>query len=207
MLRVGLTGGIATGKSHCLERFARLGAQTIDADELARDAVAAGSPGLDAVISRFGRAVLLSDGQLDRTALGRVVFEDAGARRDLEAIIHPAVYQAINGWFRAIGDSSRAQSGPIIAVADIPLLFETNRQGDFDVVVVTACTPDRQLRRLMERGLSKDESERRIAAQIPIEEKTRRADHVIDTSGTFADTDIQIDQVWKALTARAAQRP
>jgi dephospho-CoA kinase len=207
MLRVGLTGGIATGKSHCLERFARLGAATIDADELARDAVAAGSPGLDAVISRFGRAVLQSDGQLDRTALGRVVFEDAGARRDLEAIIHPAVYQAINGWFRAIGDSSRAQSGPIIAVADIPLLFETNRQGDFDVVVVTACTPDRQLQRLMERGLSKDESERRIAAQIPIEEKTRRADHVIDTSGTFADTDIQIDQVWKALTARAAQRP
>ncbi len=201
MLRVGLTGGIATGKSYCLDRFARLGAKTIDADVLARDAVAAGSPGLDAVIRRFGHEVVGPDGQLDRAALGRIVFDDAEARRDLEAIVHPVVHAGISRWLASLSD------GKTIAIADIPLLFETDRDRDFDAVIVIACTADRQLARLRERGLSTDEAHRRIAAQMPLEEKTRRADYVIDTSGTFADTDTQINQVWTTLTARASAQP
>ena len=199
MLRVALTGGIATGKSHCLDRFARLGARTIDADVLAHEAVVAGRPGFEAVVRRFGPGVVGPDGQLDRAALGRIVFDDARARRDLETIVHPAVYEGVFRWFAAAGDAP-------VGIADIPLLFETNRQIDFDAVVVTACTPDRQLQRLSNRGLSKDDAARRISAQMPLEEKVRRADYVIDTSGTFADTDTQIDQVWTALTARAAAR-
>jgi dephospho-CoA kinase len=201
MLRVGLTGGIATGKSYCLDRFARLGAKTIDADVLARDAVAAGSPGLDAVIRRFGREVVGPDGQLDRPALGRIVFDDAEARRDLEAIVHPVVHAGISRWLASLSD------GKTIAIADIPLLFETDRDRDFDAVIVIACTADRQLVRLRERGLSMDEAHHRIAAQMPLEEKTRRADYVIDTSGAFADTDTQINQVWTTLTARASAQP
>ena len=154
MLRVGLTGGIATGKSYCLDRFARLGAKTIDADVLARDAVAAGSPGLDAVIRRFGREVVGPDGQLDRPALGRIVFDDAEARRDLEAIVHPVVHAGISRWLASLSD------GKTIAIADIPLLFETDRDRDFDAVIVIACTADRQLARLRERGLSTDEAHR-----------------------------------------------
>ncbi len=202
LLSVGLTGGIATGKSYCLDRFARLGAKTIDADILARDAVAPGAAGLEAVVRRFGHEILAPDGQLDRAALGRVVFDDAKARRDLESIVHPLVYGAISRWLAALGDT--AGTGQVIAIADIPLLFETNRDHDFDAIVVTACTPDRQLARLTARGLSMDEAKRRIAAQMPIEEKTRRAGYVIDTSGTFGDTDVQVDQVWTALTRLAA---
>ncbi|HEY7475983.1 MAG TPA: dephospho-CoA kinase [Vicinamibacterales bacterium] len=212
LLTVGLTGGIATGKSYCLERFARFGAATIDADEIAHDALAIGRPGLDAVIARFGRGVLQPDGHLDRAALGRIVFADADARRDLEAIVHPEVYLHITQWLAAVDDLhtvATAQLGPVpgIAIADIPLLFETGRQYGFDAVLVVACTPDRQLQRLLARGLSTTDAEQRIAAQWPIEEKIRRADYVIDTSGTFSDTDAQLEIVWKKLSERAVLQP
>lgn len=203
MLRVGLTGGIATGKSYCRERFARLGAETIDADVLAREVVARGTSGLDAVVRRFGPAVLTAEGDLDRAALGRTVFSDASARRDLEAIIHPEVYRAIQEW---MADLSRRAEPDVIAIADIPLLFETNRQDDFDVVVVAACPRERQVERLAKRGLSKEESERRIAAQIPIEEKARRGAYVIDTSGTFDDTNAQVEHLWRVFKGLAAGR-
>ena len=203
MLRVGLTGGIATGKSYCLERFGRLGAKTIDADMLAREAVAKGSPGLEAVVRRFGPSVLRPDGNLDREALGRIVFGDAAARRDLEAIIHPEVYRAIESWFATLTDQSKSGA---VAIADIPLLFETNREGDFDVVVVAACSRERQIERLMARGMAKNDAQDRISAQLPIEEKTRRAAYVIDTSGTFDDTDAQVDRLWRVFKELAAGR-
>jgi dephospho-CoA kinase len=203
MVRVGLTGGIATGKSYCRERFARLGAETIDADVLAREVVARGKPGFDAVVRRFGSSVLTEAGDLDRPALGRVVFSDESARRDLEAIIHPEVYRAIREWTSAL---SRRSEPDVVAIADIPLLFETNREDDFEVVVVAACTRERQAERLAERGLSKEEAERRIAAQMPIEEKARRGAHVIDTSGTFDDTDVQVERLWRVLKGLAAGR-
>jgi len=197
MKRVALTGGIATGKSHVRAEFERLGVPTIDADKLARDAVAEGSPGLKAVINRFGRGVLDDAGALDRRKLGSIVFQDPVARRDLEDIIHPAVRSAIDAWF----DSLR-HSTPAVAIADIPLLFETGRQGEFDVVIVTACDPLTQIKRVMARDdVSEAEARARVAAQLPIEEKVRRADHVINTDGSFEETNRQVRRVFDALVS------
>jgi len=194
-LRVALTGGIATGKSHCLREFASLGAPTIDADVLAREVVAQGTPGFSAVVRRFGRPVLDGSGALDRAALGRIVFDDPAARHDLEAIVHPAVYAAISTWFNDLSDDVPA------AIADIPLLFETNHASDFDRVIVAACTPEEQLTRLMARdGLSESEARQRLAAQMPIDVKRQRGDDVIDTSGTVEETNRQVAEVWKGLS-------
>jgi dephospho-CoA kinase len=198
MVRVALTGGIATGKSFCLARFAALGVAVIDADRLARDAVVPGSTGLAAVAERFGAGVILRDGTLDRGALGRLVFADAGARADLEAIIHPRVYRAIRDW------AANLPRGTRVAMADIPLLFETGHVHDFDKVVVCACSAAEQLRRLMARdALSEQEARARLAAQWPIDEKVARADYVVRTDGTFAETDAQIRAVFDALNTGA----
>jgi dephospho-CoA kinase len=196
MRRVALTGGIATGKSHVRAQFARLGVPTIDADALSRDVVAVGTPGLHAVIARFGRDVLDESGALDRRKLGSIVFADAHARHDLEQIIHPAVRSAIDTWFESLSDAP-----PGFAVADIPLLYETGRDRDFETVVVAACAPDTQIKRVMARDrLTEAEARTRIAAQLPIEEKTRRAEHVIRTDGSFEETDERVREVLRALT-------
>lgn len=190
--RVALTGGIATGKSRCLAVFARLGAAVIDADQLARDAVAPGSEGLAAVVKRFGPSVLLPNGQLNRAALGAVIFADPLARQQIEAIIHPRVYTGVERWFSGL-------TVPV-GVADIPLLYETGREGDFDVVVVAACQPEQQLARLIARsGLSEAAARARIAAQWPIAKKVALADYVIDTSGTLAETEAATTAVWEKL--------
>jgi dephospho-CoA kinase len=201
VLRVALTGGIATGKSYCLERFVELGAATIDADALAREAVAPGSPGLRAVVERFGEGVLASDGTLDRPALGRLVFADTKARAALEAIIHPEVYRHIRDWFPNVPAQTR------VAIADIPLVFETGHYHDFDEVIVAACSPEEQLRRLMARDdLSELDARARIAAQWPIGEKVARASRVIWTDRGFADTDEQIRALYADLSAQARAR-
>ena len=201
LLRVGLTGGIATGKSFCLSRFAELGAATIDADRIARDVVAPGTPGLAAVTQRFGPGVVTAAGALDRAALGRIVFADDGARRDLERIIHPAVYDIVERWFTEQQANALDGDGPRIAIADIPLLYETGQSDRFDSVIVAACPPEVQVQRVMARdGLAEPDARRRMAAQLPIEEKRRRADHVIDTSGTFDDTRREVDRVWQAIS-------
>ena len=196
MLRVVLTGGIATGKSYCLGRFAALGAATIDADVLAREAVAPGSPGLKAVAERFGAGVLAPDGSLDRAALGRVVFSDPKARAALEAIVHPEVYRRIGEWFVNL-PSSQA-----VAIADIPLLFETGHQHDFDEIIVCACDPEEQVRRILARdGLSDAAARARLAAQWPVAEKVARASHVIWTDRGFAETDRQVREVYDTVAA------
>jgi dephospho-CoA kinase len=203
---VALTGGIGSGKSTCLRRFADLGVPTIDADVLARAAVAPGTPGLQKVVERFGEGVLQPTGELDREALGRLVFADAGARHDLEAIVHPAVYRAIADWFErcAQGLAGPSTRRPGVAVADIPLLYETGHERDVDRVVVAACRPDQQLTRLMARdGLPESEARRRIAAQIPLGLKADRADYVIDTSGSLDDTHRQVIEVWERLRAES----
>jgi len=195
--RVALTGGIATGKSFCLSRFAAFGVPTIDADQLAHAAIAPGSTGHDAVVERFGASVVGDAGAIDRAALGRIVFEDAKARRDLEAIVHPRVYRAISQWFADLGDRREP-----LGIADIPLLFETGREIDYDAVVVTSCPREMQIERLMRRsGLSRADAERRVAAQLPIENKAAKADYVIDTSGTFEETETQIAKVLTELRA------
>ncbi len=194
MLRVALTGGIATGKSYCLERFAAHGAATIDADLLAREAVAPGTAGLAAIAARFGPGVLAAGGSLDRPALGRIVFSDAKARAALEAIIHPEVYRRIRKWF------ANLPAGTRIAIADIPLVFETGHNHDFDEVVVAACEPEEQVRRVMARDTLTDaEARARLAAQWPIEEKVKRASRVIWTDRGFAETDRQVVETYDLL--------
>jgi dephospho-CoA kinase len=198
VLKVALTGGIATGKSYCLTRFARRGVSVIDADVLAHTLVRRGEPAWVAVAQRFGDHVLRSDGEIDRVKLGALIFADATARRDLEAIIHPAVYTAVKSWYEALPDAP-----PRFAIADIPLLYETGHERDFDKVIVTWCPPEMQVARLEQRNsLSREEALARLAAQLPIDEKARRADYVIKTDGSFADTDRQVSAVYDALASR-----
>jgi len=198
MLRVALTGGIATGKSYCLQRFAALGASTIDADALAREAVAPGTRGLRAVVGRFGEGILGADGALDRLALGRLVFADNRERAALEAIIHPEVYRHIRDWFANLPGATA------VGIADIPLVFETGHYHDFDQVVVVACTAEEQLRRLVARDhLPEADARARLSAQWPIAEKVKRAHHVIWTDGGYAETDRQVADVYAQLAARA----
>ena len=198
MLRVALTGGIATGKSHVRARFEALGAPTIDSDLLARDAVRPGTAGLRAVVRRFGEDVLDGRGALDRRRLGTVVFADPSARRDLEAIVHPFVREETERWFLRL-----AERGAPLGIADIPLLYEVGLERDFDAVIVAACAPATQIVRVMARDqMSEAEARQRIAAQLPIEEKVRRADYVIDTSGAIEETDARVETVYRALRER-----
>ena len=197
MLRVALTGGIGTGKSAVLATLAGLGAHVIVADLLAREVIEPGTSGEAAVLRRFGPAVIDAGGRIDRARLGALVFRDQTALRDLEAIVHPRVYDTIRDWMAA-----RAVEGAQIAVAEIPLLFETHHEADFDRVVVTACEPAEQVRRVMARdGLSGADVQRRIAAQWPLEDKARRADFVIRTDGSMVDTARRTSEVWRALLA------
>jgi dephospho-CoA kinase len=198
MLRVALTGGIGTGKSYVVRLLRRRSIPTIDADQLARAAVQPDQPALAALRGRFGTDVIAADGTLDRARLGLLVFANPTARAALEALVHPPVRRAIDGWFRRC----RASTDATFAVADIPLLFETERAGAFDRVVVVACDPARQLRRVMARDeLPADDARRRIAAQLPIAEKVERADAVVNTDGSFVETDRQVAAVCRLLTA------
>jgi dephospho-CoA kinase len=195
MLKIGLTGGIATGKSYVAKQLRAAGVPVIDADVLAREAVAPGTPGLAAVVRRFGPDVLTADGQLDRARLGDVVFRDEAARRDLEGIIHPVVREGIANFFAHLPPETP------FAVADVPLLYETRREDSFDKVVVVASVPMTQIERMLARGLSRTAAEQRLAAQLPIDDKVRRADYVIRTDGTHQETDAQVNRLVTSLRA------
>ena len=195
MLKIALTGGIATGKSYVLDRFRRLGVPCLDADDLAHGVTAAGTEATAAIAARFGADVLAADGAVDRKKLGPIVFADDSARRELEAIVHPAVYRAITAGLRGfelVGDGE-------FAVVAVPLLYETGAEKSFDRVIVTACAPETQLARLRARGLSEDAARQRVAAQWPSDKKTSQADFVVTTEGTFEETDAQIDRVVQIL--------
>jgi dephospho-CoA kinase len=195
-LKVALTGGIATGKSYCLAGFAERGVPTIDADVLARTVVRRGEPAWEAVRLRFGDSVMQADADIDRARLGALIFADPAARRDLEQIVHPAVYRAIRSWYETLP----AGSGRI-AVADIPLLFETGNEKEFDRVVATWCPEEVQISRLAKRNeMTEVEARQRIRAQMPVGEKARRAHYVIRTNGTYEETNRQIDEIVAALT-------
>ena len=197
MKRIALTGGMGTGKSHVRAVFAALGVPTIDADTLARDVVAHGTPGFEAVVGKFGRGILNSDGDLDRRALGALVFADAGKRHDLEAILHPAIKGAIDQWFTTLDQSAQP-----FAIADIPLLYEVGLDKEYDAVIVTACTPQNQVRRIMARdNLDAAEVQRRLEAQLPIEDKVRRANYVVDTNGSLVQTNAQVHKLYQQLSA------
>jgi dephospho-CoA kinase len=192
MLKVALTGGIATGKTYVLAQLRERGVPTIDADHIVHRAFVPGTAVTRAVVLEFGHGILKPDGGVDRSVLAAKVFADAEARLRLEAIVHPMVYEEIERWFDTVNRP--------VAVASIPLLYETHRESDFDAVVVTACKADQQLHRLMERGLSEEEARRRMAVQIPTEEKAMRADFVVWTSGTKQETDAQVDELIARLS-------
>lgn len=191
MLKVALTGGIATGKSYVLARLKDRGIPTVDADDIVHDALGPGTPTAGAIATQFGCEVLRPDGSIDRTLLAGRVFGDRETRRQLEAIVHPLVYDAIRNWFETVDRP--------IGVASIPLLYETRREHDFDVVVVTVCPPEMQLQRLLDRGMSEEEAHQRIAAQMPADEKAARGSFVIRTGGTMAETDRQVEELLVAL--------
>lgn len=187
MLKVALTGGIATGKSYVLSRLKDRGIPTIDADDIVHEALGPGTPTSHAIAAQFGRIFLKSDGSVDRSMLAGPVFTDSQTRRQLEAIVHPMVYETIRNWFDTLDHP--------IGVASIPLLYETHREADFDAIAVTVCPPEMQLRRLLDRGMSEEEGRQRIAAQIPADEKAARGSFVIRTDGTMAETDRQVEEL------------
>jgi dephospho-CoA kinase len=195
MLKVALTGGIATGKSHVLEQVRRRGIPCLDADDLAHGVTSAGTEATTAIAARFGPDILAPDGSVNRAKLGPIVFADSTARTQLEAIVHPAVLRAIAAGLRAF---EMLGEYPMAVVA-VPLLYETGAEKQFDRVVVTACRPDVQLARLVERGMSEEAARQRLAAQWPTEEKAARADFVIRTDGTYDDTNRQIAEVLQHL--------
>lgn len=194
MIRVGLTGGIASGKSAVADEFARLGAVIIDADVLARAVVEPGSPAFDDILERFGPVVLGDDGTLDRAALGRIVFTDEQARLDLNAIVHPWVRATA----RAIEDSVEDPYAVVIHM--IPLLVETGMDRNFDAIVVVDTDADTQLARLIARsGLTREEAQARIDAQATRGERLAVANYVIRNDSTLDDLAARVHAVWHDL--------
>ncbi|HEX8140208.1 MAG TPA: dephospho-CoA kinase [Pyrinomonadaceae bacterium] len=201
MLRVGLTGSIAVGKSFVSTVLAELGCHVLDADRTAREVVGPGTPGLRAVVDAFGEEVLLADGSLDRPRLGAIVFADEKKRLLLNSILHPYIIAAqdeqLREWER---ESPRG-----VAVVDAALMIESGGYRRFDKLVVVHCRPEVQLERLMARNaLSREEAERRIRAQMPQEEKMLYADFLIDTSEGFEPTRRRVAEVYEELSRLAA---
>ena len=202
MLRVGLTGSIAVGKSFVSGVLADLGCRVVDADEIARRVVEPGSLGLRAVVEAFGEMVLRPDGTLDRARLGEEIFGDEGKRSLLNSILHPLIIaeqdELLRRWER---EDPRG-----IGVVDAALMIESGGHRRFDKLVVVHCRPEVQLERLMRRnGLSRAEAERRIAAQMPQEEKLRHADFSVDTSGGFDDARRRTAEVYASLRKLAGE--
>jgi dephospho-CoA kinase len=196
-MRVGLTGGVASGKSTVSTILAELGAVVIDADQLAREVVAKGTPGLAAVVAEFGDGLLTSDGELDRPAMGRLVFGDDEARKRLEAIVHPLVFERIVALEGAAAEHD-------VVVHDIPLLAESGRADTFDAVVVVDAPREVQVERMVrDRGWSEEEAASRIAAQATREDRLAVATHVVDNNDTLEQLRARVERLWSELTENA----
>ena len=200
---LGVTGSIASGKSTVSLLLQARGAALVSADQLAREVVLPGSATLERLVERFGPEILLADGTLDRTRLGELIFAEPAARHDLNDITHPAIASLAVERLQQL-----RQAGHDLIVYEAPLLFEAGAEGRVDKVLVVKIAPGEQLRRLMRRdGLDEAAARRRIAAQMPQEEKLARADYVVDNSGTPEATERQIVLLWPQLTTRSAPRP
>jgi dephospho-CoA kinase len=197
VLRVGLTGGIGSGKSEVARRLVAHGAVLIDADLVAREVVEPGTPGLAAVVAEFGDDVLLPDGSLDRERLGSIVFADAGRRAALNAIVHPLVGLRMR-------ELDEAAPPDAVVVYDVPLLTENDLAGMYDTVVVVDAPVETQVARLVgARGMTEEAARARIAAQATRERRRAVADHVIDNSGPLDALSAQVDALWSELSAKA----
>lgn len=200
LLRVGLTGGIGAGKSEVSQRLASYGAVVIDADQVARQVVAPGTPGLAQVVAAFGEGVLAPDGSLDRERLGELVFADASLRGKLNAIVHPLVGARMRELEEAAGEGA-------IVVHDIPLLAENHLEDGFDEVVVVDVAPRMQAERLAkERGMTTEQADARMRAQASREERLAIATIVVDNSGSLAELDREVGDLWTELRRRAKRR-
>jgi dephospho-CoA kinase len=204
MLRVGLTGSIAVGKSYVSGVLLELGCRLVDADVLARRVVEPGSEGLRRIVGAFGGWVLKPDGTLDRVALSAVIFKDAAKRELINSLLHPLIIaeqdEALRRWER---EDPRG-----VGVVDAALMIESGGHGRFDKLIVVHCRPEVQLERLMRRnGYTREEASARVAAQMPQEEKLRYADFKIDTSGSFEETRGRTEEVYAALRELAEARP
>ena len=189
MLRIGLTGGIGSGKSTVSALLAEHGAVVVDADRIAREVVEPGTPGLAAVVEAFGRQILTPDGALDRPALAAVVFADPEARRTLDGIVHPLV--------RARGRELEADAPPgSVVVHDVPLLVETGQASSYDLVLVVLADVETRVARLVQRGLTAEDARARIAVQATDEQRRAVADVVLDNSGTPEELAAQVDRFW-----------
>ncbi|MDH6532959.1 dephospho-CoA kinase [Aurantimicrobium minutum] len=193
MTLIGLTGGIGSGKSTIARRLAEHGAHIVDADQIAREVVEPGTPALAEIIAHFGAGVLNSDGSLNRSALGEIVFTDETQREMLNSIVHPAVHRRTSELF------AQAPVGSVV-VYDVPLLVEANSRYSFDAIVVASAPESIRVERLMEhRGMLESEALSRIQSQAPEEERLKIANHVIDTSGNINHTYAQVDALWNQL--------
>jgi dephospho-CoA kinase len=192
---LGLTGGIGSGKSTVASMFSELGAEVIDADELARAVVEPGQPALAEIIQAFGADMLRPDGSLDRGRLAAIVFADPAARTRLNAITHPRIRE------RMQAEIDRRQGRRGLLILDIPLLYENARMDAAEKVIVVWVDPQTQLQRLTEReGMTADTAKRRIAAQLPLDEKKALGDHVIDNTGSMAQTRSQVDALYRQFS-------
>lgn len=200
---IAVTGGIAAGKSTVTEMFRELGARTLSADEIARDVLAPGSVGLAEVVREFGEGMILPGGELDRKALAAIVFENPEAREKINAITHPRIIGAIE---ERIEEFRKEENERAVLVAEIPLLIECGMLGMIDKVVVVTAEQDEQISRLTTRGLSTDEACKRIAAQMPIEEKLRFADWVVRTDTSLDSTRSQVESIWKVATSKTTEQ-
>ena len=200
MLRVGLTGGIGSGKSEVSRRLAALGAVVLDADAAARAVVEPGTTGLKRIAETFGPDVLRPDGALNRARLAEIVFADDTARENLNAIVHPLVHERMRAAEQA---AVQAGGDDLIVVHAVPLLAEGGRAGEFDLVIVVDLPPETQVERLAGRGMPEEQARARIAAQATREQRLAVADIVIDNSGTLAELDRQLSEIWADLRTRA----
>jgi dephospho-CoA kinase len=198
VLRVGLTGGIASGKSSVAGFLSELGAYLVDADRIAHELLAPGGHGVEAVVGRFGTDVLDDDDGIDRERLGRLVFADPDARHALEPIVHPAVREEMD---RLVEAYRQTEKGSPVAVVDAALLVETGRHRTLDRLIVVRCSREVQLARLEKRGLTREEAEARLDAQAPLAEKLAVADYVIDTETDLDETRAQTERVWERILA------
>jgi len=189
VLRIGLTGGIGSGKSTVSRLLAEHGAVIVDADAIAREVVEPGTPGLAAIVEAFGISILAADGSLDRPALAAVVFADPEARKRLDAIVHPLVRA------RAAEVAAAAPADAVV-VNDVPLLVETGQAGSYDLVLVVEADPATRVARLVQRGLTAEDARARMAAQATDEQRRAVADVVLDNSGTPEELEAQVDRFW-----------
>ncbi len=201
MLKVGLTGSIAVGKSFVCGVLSELGCHVLDADQTAREVVEPRTEGLRRIVKEFGREILLPTGRLDRKMLGGIVFSEPGKRQLLNSILHPLIIDEQDKWVESC--SSTDPDG--IAVIEAALMIESGGYKRFDELIVVWCGSDIQLQRLMKRNsIGREEAEKMIAAQMPQKEKKRYASFLIDTSGSFDETRLQIEAVYKELRKLAA---